>query len=178
MKLRRKSSISSLRKRQQEFLNLRRLADVLCCRCSQFVLGPSSARLHEAPCSWQLLFCNLLAVDSLDVLHPRNSSVSKKKKPSETVHEMDVEQAQEQPLTGGASSSSGPVAPVQEAVPMASPSSHEVRMVETSRPNTRHLEEVVDGGESSNKRARSLAGMLLFVEMTLQTGRTQSGRRN
>ena len=49
--------------------------------------------------------------------------------PSETVHEMDVEQAQEQPLTGGASSSSGPVAPVQEAVPMASPSSHEVRMV-------------------------------------------------
>ena len=84
--------------------------------------------------------------------------------PSETVHEMDVEQAQEQPLTGGASSSSGPVAPVQEAVPMASPSSHEVRMVETSRPNTRPLEEVVDGGESSNKRARSLAGMLLFDE--------------
>ena len=29
--------------------------------------------------------------------------------PSETVHGMDVEQAQEQPLTGGASSSSGPV---------------------------------------------------------------------
>ena len=35
--------------------------------------------------------------------------------PSETVNEMDVEQDQEQPLTGGASSSSGPVAPVQEA---------------------------------------------------------------
>ena len=77
---------------------------------------------------------------------------------------MDVEQAQEQPLTGGASSSSGPVAPVQEAVPMASPSSHEVRMVETSRSNTRPLEEVVDGGESSNRRARNLAGMLLFDE--------------
>ena len=77
--------------------------------------------------------------------------------PSETVHGMDVEQAQEQPLTGGASSSCGPVAPVQEAVPMASPSSHEVRMVETSRSNTRPLEEVVDGGE-----ARNLAGMLLF----------------
>ena len=43
--------------------------------------------------------------------------------PSETVHGMDVEQAQEQPLTGGASSSSGP-----------------------------------------NKRARNLAGMLLFDE--------------
>ena len=83
--------------------------------------------------------------------------------PSETVNEMDVEQAQEQPLTGGALSSSGPVAPVQEVAPMARPSSHEVRMVETSRPNTRPLEEV-DGGESSNKRARSLAGMLLFDE--------------
>ena len=84
--------------------------------------------------------------------------------PSETVHEMEVEQAPEQPLTGGPSSSSGPMAPVQEAVPMASPSLHEVRMVETSRPNTRPLEEVVDGGESSNKRAQSLAGMLLFDE--------------
>ena len=47
---------------------------------------------------------------------------------------------------------------------MASPSSHEVRMVETSRSNTRPLEEVVDGGEGSNKRARNLAGMLLFDE--------------
>ena len=37
--------------------------------------------------------------------------------------EMDVEQVQEQLLTGGASSSSGPVAIVQEAVPMASLSS-------------------------------------------------------
>ena len=46
---------------------------------------------------------------------------------------------------------------------MASPSSHEVRMVETSRPNTRPLEEV-DDGETSNKRARNLAGMLLFDE--------------
>ena len=83
--------------------------------------------------------------------------------PSETVHEMDLEQAQEQPLTGGASNSSGPVAPVQEAVPMPSPTSHEVRM-ETSRSNTKPLEEVVDGGEGSNKRARNLAGMLLFDE--------------
>ena len=32
------------------------LADVPCCPCSNFVLGLSSARLHEAPCSWQLLF--------------------------------------------------------------------------------------------------------------------------
>ena len=37
-------------------------------------------------------------------------------------------------------------------------------MVETSRSNTRPLEEVVDGGEGSNKRARNLAGMLLFDE--------------
>ena len=37
-------------------------------------------------------------------------------------------------------------------------------MVETSRSNTRPLEEVVDGGEGSNKRARNLAGMLLFGE--------------
>ena len=36
-------------------------------------------------------------------------------------------------------------------------------MVESSRPNTRPLEEV-DDGESSNKRARSLGGMLLFDE--------------
>ena len=42
--------------------------------------------------------------------------------------------------------------------------SHEVRMVGTSRPNTRPLEGVVGGGESSNERARSLAGMLLFDE--------------
>ena len=65
MKLRRRSSTNDLRKREQEFLNLR-----------------------------QKLWT-----------------------------EMDVEQVQEQPLTGGASSSSGPVALVQEAVPMASPSS-------------------------------------------------------
>ena len=81
--------------------------------------------------------------------------------PPETVNEMDVEQPQEQPMTGGASSSSGPVVPVQEAAPVASPSSHEVRMDESSG-STRPLE--VDGGESSNKRARSLAGMLLFDE--------------
>ena len=47
---------------------------------------------------------------------------------------------------------------------MASPSSHEVRMVETSRSNTRRLGEVVGGDESSNKRVRNLAGMLLFDE--------------
>ena len=46
---------------------------------------------------------------------------------------------------------------------MASPSSHEVRMVETSRPNTRPLEEV-DDGESSNKRARNHAGTPSFDE--------------
>ena len=46
---------------------------------------------------------------------------------------------------------------------MASPSSHEVRMeVTESSGSTRPLE--VDDGESSNKRARSLAGMLLLDE--------------
>ena len=77
------------------------------------------------------------------------------------LNEMDVEQPQEQPLTGGASSSSGPVLPVQDAPPVARASSHEVKMDESSG-STRPLE--VDGGESSNKRARSLAGMLLFDE--------------
>ena len=81
--------------------------------------------------------------------------------PSETVNEMDVEQTQEQPMTSGASSSSGLAVPVQEAAPVASPSSHEVRMDESSG-STRPLE--VDDGDSSNKRARSLAGMLLFDE--------------
>ena len=81
--------------------------------------------------------------------------------PSETVNEMDVEQPQEQPMTGGASSSSGPVVLVQEAAPVASPSSHEVRMDESSG-STRPLE--VDGGESSNKRFRSFSRMLLFAE--------------
>ena len=38
------------------FLLVSFLADVLCCPCLDFVLGLSSARLHEAPCSWQLLF--------------------------------------------------------------------------------------------------------------------------
>ena len=66
-------------------------------------------------------------------------------------------------MTGGASSSSGPAVSVQEAAPVASPSSHEVRMeVIESSGSTRPLE--VDDGESSNKRARSLAGMLLFDE--------------
>ena len=52
---------------------------------------------------------------------------------------------------------------MREAVPVASPSSHEVRMeISGSSGSTRPLE--VDDGESSNKRARSLAGMLLFDE--------------
>ena len=37
------------------------------------VTGPFSARSHEAPCLWQLLFLHLFAVDSLDVLIPRDS---------------------------------------------------------------------------------------------------------
>ena len=39
------------------------------CR-SHSVFGPFSARSHEAPCSWQLLFVHLFAVDSLDVSPP------------------------------------------------------------------------------------------------------------
>ena len=72
--------------------------------------------------------------------------------------EMDVEQPQGRPMTGGASSSSGPAV----AAPIPSPSSHEVRMeVTESSGSARPLEE---GDESSSKRARSLAGMLLFDE--------------
>ena len=77
--------------------------------------------------------------------------------------EMEVEHPQGQSLAEGASSSSGPVVPVQEAAPVASPSSHEVRMdVTESSGITRPLE--ADDGENSNKRARILAGMLLFDE--------------
>ena len=74
----------------------------------------------------------------------------------------DVEQPREQPSTGGASSSSAPVQSGQEAVPLSSPSTHEVRMG-TAEPSssTRQLE---GGDESSSKRVRSLAGMLLFDE--------------
>ena len=75
---------------------------------------------------------------------------------------MDVEQPREQPSNGGASSSFAPAQSGQEAVPLSSPSTHEVRM-ETAEPSssTRPLE---GGDESSSKRVRSLAGMLLFDE--------------
>ena len=54
------------------------LADVPVAWRSNFVFGLFSARLHEAPCSWQVLFfLHLLAVDSLDVLNPRNSQNNK-----------------------------------------------------------------------------------------------------
>ena len=79
----------------------------------------------------------------------------------ERVVEMEVEQPQGQSLAEGASSSSGPAVSVQEAAPVASPSSHEVRMdVTESSGNTRPLESA--DGENSDKRARNLAGMLLF----------------
>ena len=63
--------------------------------------------------------------------------------------EMEVEQPREQPSTGGASSFSGPAPSGQEAVPLPSPSSHEVRM-EVTEPSgsTRPLE---GGDESSSK---------------------------
>ena len=82
--------------------------------------------------------------------------------PPERVVVMEVEQPQGQPLAEGASSSSGPAVSVQEAAPVASPSSHEVRMYVTeSSCSIRPLEE---GDESLKKRARNLAGMLLFDE--------------
>ena len=76
--------------------------------------------------------------------------------------EMDVEQPREPLSTGGASSSSAPAQSGQEAVPLSSPSTHEVRM-ETAEPSssTRPLE---GGDESSSKRVKSLAGMLMFDE--------------
>ena len=74
--------------------------------------------------------------------------------PQENVTEMDVEQPQVQPMAEGASSSSGPAVLVQEAAPVASPSSHEVRMDVTELSgSTRTLEE---GEENPNKRARNL----------------------
>ena len=76
--------------------------------------------------------------------------------------EMDVEQPPEQPSTGGASSSSVPAQSGREAVPLSSPGTHEVRM-ETAEPSG--STETLDGGdESSSKRGRSLAEMLLFDE--------------
>ena len=59
-------------------------------------------------------------------------------------------------MTGGAADSSAPAQSGQEAVPLSSPSTHEVRM-ETAEP--------LEGcGESSSKRVRSFAGMFLFDE--------------
>ena len=75
--------------------------------------------------------------------------------------EMDVEQPREQPSTGGASSSSAPAQSGQEAVPLSSPSTHEVRKTAKPSSSTRPLE---GGDESSSKRVRSLAGMLLIDE--------------
>ena len=48
--------------------------------------------------------------------------------PPVTAAEMDVEQPREHPSTGGASSSSVPAQPGQEAVPLSSPSTHEARL--------------------------------------------------
>ena len=82
------------------------------------------------------------------------------KPPPVIAAEMDVEQPREQPLTCGASSSSALAQSGQEAAPLLSSSTHEVLM-ETAEPSssTRPLE---GGDESSSKRVRSLAGMLLF----------------
>ena len=74
---------------------------------------------------------------------------------------MEVEQPQEHPMTGGASSSSGPAPSGQEAAPLPSPSSHEVRKEITESSGRRPLEEV---DERSSKRVRSLVAMLLFDE--------------
>ena len=75
---------------------------------------------------------------------------------------MDVEQPREQPSTRGASSPSAPAQSGLEAVPLSSPSTREVRMETAEQSSsTRPLE---GGDESSSKRVRSLAGMLLFDE--------------
>ena len=76
--------------------------------------------------------------------------------------EREVEQPQELPSTGGASSSSGPAPSGQEGVPLPCPGSDVVRMQVTEPSgSTRPLE---GGDESSSKRVRSLTGMLLFDE--------------
>ena len=62
---------------------------------------------------------------------------------------------------GEASSSSGPATAVQEAVPIPSSRSQEVRMEVTGSSSSRPLEE---GDESASQRVRNLAGMLLCDE--------------
>lgn len=83
--------------------------------------------------------------------------------PQENTVEMETEQFEENQGKGGASSSCGPAIAVQEAVPMPSSRSQEVRM-EVTEPSssTRPLEE----GDKTrvSKRVRSRAGMLLFDE--------------
>ena len=73
--------------------------------------------------------------------------------------EMEVEQPQMHPMTGGASSTSGPEPSGQEAVPLRSPSSHAVRMEITESSGSRRPLEECD--ESSSKRTQSLAGMIV-----------------
>ena len=73
--------------------------------------------------------------------------------------EMEVEQPQQQPMTGGASSSCGPAPSCQEALPLPSPISHEVRLEITESSGSRRP--LQDGDESSSKRVRSLARMLV-----------------
>ena len=76
--------------------------------------------------------------------------------------EMDMEQPREQPSPDGASSSSAPAQSGQEAEPLSSPSTHDVRMETAEQSSsTRPLE---GGDGSSSKRVRSLAGVLLFDE--------------
>ena len=79
--------------------------------------------------------------------------------------DMDVEQPLEQPSTVAASSSSVLAQSGQEAVPLSSPSTHEVT-TETDEPSisTRPLE-----GKSSSKRARSLAGSLKMTRLETRT---------
>ena len=75
--------------------------------------------------------------------------------------EMDVEQTQDHPMTGGASSSSKPATSGQETVPVASPSSHEVQTEIVEQSGGRRP--LAEGDESSSKRV-SPASMLLFDE--------------
>ena len=86
---------------------------------------------------------------------------------------MEVERPHEQPSTGGASSSSGPAPSGQEAVPLPSPSSHEVRM-EVTEPSgsTRPLEGVMRARANEFGASRECC---CLTRTTRLTGSVRSG---
>ena len=78
--------------------------------------------LHSETCRKRLD-----AIEEMKLDKQMEEAVRNAEPPPVIAAEMEVEQPHEQPSTSGASSSSGPAPSGQEAVPLPSPSSHEVR---------------------------------------------------